>query len=145
MCFPLMVDNIFFSRLKDTQDQLCTVTKELIEVKQDRGNQELKWSIEKNKMLHNLELCRERLGENYPSVSGFAVSGSGRSLKLKSSQQLCAEIDSLKVRWQIDASAISSIYGIEQVHGLLHHSSECVPKYKLRIFSYLMIRKTWCH
>lgn len=98
MCFPLMVVNIFFSRLKDTQDQLCTVTKELIEVKQDRGNQELKWSIEKNKILHNLELCRERLGENYPSVSGFAVSGSGRSLKLKSSQQLCAEIDSLKVR-----------------------------------------------
>jgi len=88
--------SVISSRLKDTQDQLCTVTKELIEVKQDRGNQELKWSIEKNKMLHNLELCRERLGENYPSVSGFAVSGSGRSLKQKSSQQLCAEIDSLK-------------------------------------------------
>jgi hypothetical protein len=93
-----MVDNIFFSRLKDTQDQLCTVTKELIEVKQDGGNQELKWSIEKNKLLRNLDLCRERLGENYPSVSGFAVSGSGRSLRLKSSQQLCAQIDCLKVR-----------------------------------------------
>ena len=90
---------LFFSfRLKDAQDQLCAVTKEMIEVKKDRGNQELKWSIEKNKLLHNLELCQERLGENYPSVSGFAVSGSGKSLKLKSSQQLCAEIDSLKVR-----------------------------------------------
>jgi hypothetical protein len=89
---------IFFFRLKDAQDQLCAVTKELIEVKQDRGNQELKWSIEKNKILHNLELCRARLGENYPPVSGFAVSGSGRNLKLKSSQQLCGEIDSLKVR-----------------------------------------------
>ena len=77
---------------------MCSVTKELIEVKQDRGNQELKWCTEKNKMLHNLELCRERLGENYPSVLGFAVSGSGRSLKVKSSQQLCAEIDTLKVR-----------------------------------------------
>jgi hypothetical protein len=47
------------------------------------------------------------------------VSGSGRSLRLKSSQQLCAQIDCLKVRWQIDASAISSVYGTEQVHGFI--------------------------
>jgi len=89
---------MFFTfRLKHTQDQLCDVTKELIKVKKDWSDQELKWTIEKNKILQNLELCQARLGESYPPVSGFAVSGSGSSLKLKSSQ-LCAQIDSLKVR-----------------------------------------------
>jgi hypothetical protein len=106
--FPSVGNEMLFFflsfRLKDAQDQLCDVTKELVEVKKDRGNQELKWTIERNKILHNLELCQERLGENYPSASGFAVSGSGRSLKLKSSQQLCAQIDSLKVRQQFDAT-----------------------------------------
>lgn len=95
----LIVDETSFPfRLKDTQDKLCDVTKELVEFKKDSGNKELKWMIERNKILQNLELCQERLGETYPSVSGFAVSGSGSNLKPKSSSQLCAEIHSLKVR-----------------------------------------------
>lgn len=98
--FVLIVDETYFPfRLKDTQDQLCDVTKEMVEFKKDGGNKELQWMIERNKILQNLALCKERLGETYPSVSGFAVSGSGSSLKPKSSPQLCAEIHSLKVRW----------------------------------------------
>jgi hypothetical protein len=95
----LIVDETsFLFRLKDTLDKLWDVTKELFEFKKDSGNKELKWMIERNKILQNLELCQERLGESYPPVSGFAVSGSGSSLKPKSSSQLCAEIHSLKVR-----------------------------------------------
>lgn len=95
----LIVDETsFLFRLKDTQDKLCDVTKELVTFKKDSGNKELKWMIERNKILQNLELCQERLGETYPSVLGFAVSGSGSGLKQKSSSQLCAEIHSLKVR-----------------------------------------------
>jgi hypothetical protein len=90
--------SFFTFRLKDTQDQLCDVTKELVKVKNDSGNKELNWTIEKNKILHNLKLCQERLGESYPSLSGFGVSGGGASSKLKSSQQLYAQINSLKVR-----------------------------------------------
>ncbi|PNF26514.1 hypothetical protein B7P43_G13963 [Cryptotermes secundus] len=63
--------------------------------------------IERNKILQNLELCQERLGETYPSVSGFAVSGSGSNLKPKSSSQLCAEIHSLKDQLQQKDSLLS--------------------------------------
>jgi hypothetical protein len=100
MCFLLIVNETSFLtfRLKDTQDQLCDVTKELVKVKKDSGNKELNWTTEKNKLLQNLELCQEILGESYPPVSGFAVSGKGNGLKLKSSRQLCAQVDYLKVR-----------------------------------------------
>jgi hypothetical protein len=99
MCLLLVAEeNSFPFRLKDTQDKLCDVTREMVEFKKDSGNKELKWMSEKNKILQNLEVCQERLGETYPSVLGFAVSGSGSGLKPKSSSQLCAEIHALKVR-----------------------------------------------
>lgn len=88
----------FTFRLKDTQDQLCDVTKELVKVKKDSGINELNWITEKNRLLQNLELCQEIIGEFYPSASDVAASGSGNGLKLKSSQQLCAQVDYLKVK-----------------------------------------------
>jgi hypothetical protein len=94
--FCAIDENSFAFRLKNTQDQLCDVTKEMVKFKKDSRNKELNWTIERNKLLQNLELCHQRLGESYPSVKGFAVSGSG--LKPKSSPQLWAEINSLKVR-----------------------------------------------
>ncbi|XP_021930400.1 coiled-coil domain-containing protein 77-like isoform X2 [Zootermopsis nevadensis] len=83
--------SVLSERLKDTQDQLCDVTKELVKVKKDSGINELNWITEKNRLLQNLELCQEIIGEFYPSASE-----SGNGLKLKSSQQLCAQVDHLK-------------------------------------------------
>lgn len=78
------------ARLQKAQSRVCDLTTALVESKKDYHGNEENWSSERNRLLRNLDLCKEQLGAVFTN-DGAIVPGTG----LKSSRS-CGELSVLK-------------------------------------------------
>lgn len=78
------------ARLQKSQSQVCDLTAALVQSKKDLYGHEETWASEKDRLIRNLDLCKEQLGEVF-THGGTMVPGAGMR-----SARSCGELSVLK-------------------------------------------------
>lgn len=78
------------ARLQKAQSRVCELTAALVQSKRDFHGTEENWKSEKDRLLRNLDLCKEQLGEVF-APTGTVVPGAGMR-----SARSCGELSVLK-------------------------------------------------
>lgn len=81
---------VLTARLQKSQSQVCDLTAALLQSKKDFHGNEENWTLERDRLIKNLDLCKEQLGEVF-THDGTVIRGAGMR-----SAKSCGELSVLK-------------------------------------------------